>query len=448
MLICRTNLTAALVAAGGTVLLGVQQAPGANLGVTPGTNPVVGVTLGSGSYVPGTGGLPTWGNAGGYVGAAGGYFPTATNVLVSAGGGYPVLTTAASVPPPPYPIGSSNSFNSNGAGALLLSAVTPPSAVVDVRTYVPGPAPEVVYDFAQSSSNYASLTANTKGPATDTYNLGAGAHPGYVIAPITTAGDSAYAGVSATVSSSGAGVTWSSLPIAPTGITVGFGSQPAIISASTGAMSARNNAATGVTGKTTLLWSGGGYIPPSGSFVEFSLNGTITSGPGAPTGPVGAGPVLFAISIKNNILKGVITTGSGTNQLSLLINGSGTNSSSQTFANGDFVDEGYTVVPDTTHRGLGYDFTMWAVSDSSAFTLNSGATLAGTATATMFGNEGTDFSLDPLALPAAYSGDAQGFTYFTTPEPSAWLPLVLGGALALVARRRGRAGCQGWSLAR
>ena len=447
MPICRTNLTAALVAAGGTVLLGVQQAPGANLGVTPGTNPVVGVTLGSGSYAPGTGGLPTWGNAGGFVGAAGGYFPTATNVLVSAGGGYPVLTTAASVPPPPYPIGSSNSFNSSGAGALLLSAVTPPSAVVDVSGYVPGPPPEVVYDFAQSSSNYASLTANTKSTGPDTYNLGAGALPGYVIAPTTTAGDSAYAGVSATVSSSGAGVTWSSSPISPTGITVGFGSQPAIISASTGAMSARNNAATSVTGRTTLLWSGGGYIPLSGSFVEFSLNGTITSGPGAPTGQIGAGPVLFAISTMNNILNGVIITGSGTNQLSLLINGLA-NSSSQTFANGDFADEGYTVVPDTTHRGRGYDFTMWAVSDSSAFTLSSGATLAGAATATIFGNEGTDFALNPSALPAAYSGDAQGFTYFTTPEPPAWLPLVLGGALALVARRRGRAACQGWSLAR
>ncbi len=435
MVHCSRNiLCAAAAVAAGALLTAKQQTAAANLGVTSGTAPVVGVTLGSGSYGPGTGGVPTWGNAGGFVGAAGGYFPTATNVLVSAGGGYPVLTTVASVPPPPYPIGSSNSFTSGGAGALLLSAVMPPSAVVDLGTYVPGPPPEVVYDFAQSSSNYASLTANTKGTSPDTYNLGAGTHPGYVIAPIIGIGDTASAGVSATVSSSGAGVTWSSLPSAATGITVNFGLQPAIISASTGAMSARNNAATGVVGKTMLLWSGGGYIPPAGSFVEFSLNGTLTAGP--TPGQIGAGPILFAIDSFNGKLSGVLTTGSGANQLSLLITGVGTNSSSQTFANGDLADEGYTVVPDTTHRGLGYDLTMWAASTSSAFTLNSGADLAGTATATMFGNEGTDFGLDPGALPAAYSGSAEGFSYFVVPESPPLLLLGPCASLLLCVRRR------------
>lgn len=431
----------------GCLSASTQQAVGTSFGVTTGTPPVVGVTLGTSSYGSYAGG---WGNVAGYnpiAGMGGGYFPTATNALIGVGG-YDALPTSPSVAPPPYSFGSSGSFNSTGAGELGLSGLVAGAQAAQIAKYSVNPPlpPEVVYDFAQSSSTYAGLTAKTSPPPPsppppDMYTIGAGIHPGYAIAPISTptnvtGSNSAYANLQAFVSPSIAGVTWLQAS-SGTGMTVATGKEPAIVSTSTGAISATNNAAIGQAGRTMLAWGASGSIPLAGSFIEFGLNGNITAGPAAAIGPIGAGPIVFAISTMGNRgLQGLLTTGQTGSQITVSLT-SGPAFSSKTFANGDFIAEGYSITNGSTKWGfVGYNFNFWAVSLSSTFTLGSGADLAGTATATMFGNEGTSLELNPSQLPPAYAMDPTGFTYLTVPEPVPAVLLATSGLGLLLVRRR------------
>ncbi len=416
----------------------------ANLGVTPGTNPVVGITLGEDvAEVPAAPG-PVWAYSGGYSpaanGGAGGYFPTAANVLVGTGGYNVLLSAITAVSAPAYPFGSSGSFSAAGAAALTL----PPAGtqVAQIQAYQaasPQIPQQFVYDFAQSSSNYAGLIGQTNVGAPpqpgsqDFYNLGSGGadQPGYFITGSPVAPMDSMADVEATVSGGAAGVFW---PHAAT-LAAGATDTLSTVSVSTGAIDATNNAATGVVGHTRLLWSASGVIDNIQGFVEFGLNGAVTVGSGAAPEPIGAGPIVFYLQANiNGPPTGFLATGSTANQISLSILGKGTNSSSRSFSNGDFVGEGYSL---SVAPSGGYDYSFWAISLSDAFTLASGQNLAGTATATIVANtSGNALSLDPTQLPSAYTGDAEGFGFFPTPEPAAGLLLAVGGGILLLRRKR------------
>ncbi len=416
----------------------------ANLGVTTGTNPVVGITLGEDVAVtpltatPG----PVWAYSGGFSpaanGGAGGYFPTAANVLVGTGGYNVLLTAALAVSAPAYPFGSSGSFSAAGAAALTL----PPAGtqVAQIQAYQaasPQNPQQFVYDFAQSSSDYAGLIGQTNLAAPpqgsqDFYNLGNGGadQPGYFITGSPVAPMNSMADVEATVSGGAVGVFW---PHAATLAAGGLTDTFSTVSVSTGAIDATNNAATGVVGHTRLLWSASGVINNIHGFVEFGLNGAVTAGSGAAPEPIGAGPIVFYLQANlNGPPTGFLATGSTANQISLPISGTGT--SSRSFSNGDFVGEGYSL---SVAPSGGYDYSFWAISLSDAFTLASGQNLAGTATATIVANSpGNALSLDPAQLPLAYTGDAEGFGFFPTPEPAAGLLLTVGGGFLLLRRKR------------
>lgn len=414
---------------------GGQQAR-AGLSVTTGSAPVVGVTLGMGLVLSVNN--DGWGSMGGYSpganAGAGGYFPTAANAMLGAPGvpgGAPALGTSVAAAPPPYPIGSSGSFNSTGASELTLPGANTQIGQIHQYDSVAVP-PEVVYDFAQAQggSSYASLNALTG--SHDTWNTGGGQNPGYIIAPTHGA---AGAGLTASVSPDSAGVFWSpaSGPTYAVGSTVD--DTYTTVSISTGAFSATNNGSAGITGRTTLVWSASGYVYGIASFIEFGLNGNITSGPAGVKNQVpGAGPIVFDLmtNLNGGIQTEWLSTGSGANSVTLTAPGA----SSQTFANGSFIDEGFTVTPSNG----GYDFTMWAVSASSTFSQGAGADLAGTATATIFAHfPGSYLTINPGQLPTAYSSYQPGFTY-SVPEPTPLLFVVVGGIgiLAWLSSRRQR----------
>ncbi len=425
------HVTLALLTAAAATAIGVvRYAPAADLTVTANSYPVVGITQGSALVLQPVNAFPTpvWGGSSGYSPSAnngvGGYFVTANNVLLSPGGYWPVFSgVGAATNPPPYPLGSSGSFTSTGAGELGL---TPPLAsAAAIKFYLN---PKVVYDFAQATASYAGLQYTPNSPAVpDQYNItsaGTGWLPGYPLS--TPEGDTS---VDAKVSSGAAGVFWNT----PTDVAAGAADNTYTdVNISTGAIDATNSGSAAIVGRSRLLWGASGTLS-RGSFVEFGLQSTVTAGLLVTPASGGAGPIVFSLVLPiGGPPTGLLATGTGTDQISLNIAGTGSGSSHQSFADGSYVGEGYSV---SLLPSGGYGYSFWAVSLSPTLALDSGSDFAGTATATMLAHYNANLSLDPSQLPASYSADQPGFG-LAVPEPSPLCMGLLGAVAALGWPRR------------